>query len=108
VPSGWIGPSHLLITSPPYMQPALAGAAEAISAPAVNAAASPATMNVLMGLSFVWAGQGTRVRCRLSWGGTPLTPPTDSAYVPTAKATPEPMTANASRLILSMVSRGLR
>ena len=46
VPSGWTGPSHLAMTfHPPYRQPALAGAAEAISAPAVNAAASPPTIN---------------------------------------------------------------
>jgi len=37
VPSGWTGPSHLLITSPPYWQPALAGGAAAV----VNVDLSP-------------------------------------------------------------------
>src|SRR6267378_1269377 len=44
VPSGWTGPSHLLITGPPYWQPALAGGAEAISSAAINRAADPPTM----------------------------------------------------------------
>jgi hypothetical protein len=44
VPSGWTGPSHLLITGPPYWQPAPAGGAEAISSPAISTAASPPTM----------------------------------------------------------------
>src|ERR1700753_3201201 len=43
VPSGWMGPSHLLITGPPYWQPALAGGAAAID-PAISTAGSPATM----------------------------------------------------------------
>jgi hypothetical protein len=48
VPSGWTGPSHLLATSPPYWQPALAGGAKAISPPAVSRAASPPTMPCLI------------------------------------------------------------
>jgi hypothetical protein len=35
VPSGWTGPSHLLLTGPPYWQPALAGGADAISSPVI-------------------------------------------------------------------------
>ncbi|OMC21872.1 hypothetical protein A5747_03650 [Mycobacterium sp. IS-836] len=37
-----MGPSHLLITGPPYWQPALAGGAAAISPPAISAAPRPA------------------------------------------------------------------
>src|ERR1700754_2256469 len=48
VPSDWTGPSHLLIDAPPSWQPALAGGAAAISAPAVRAVASPATTSCLI------------------------------------------------------------
>ena len=44
VPSGWTGPSHLLITGPPYWQPALAGGAVAISSAAISRAAITPTM----------------------------------------------------------------
>src|SRR6202011_1411913 len=51
VPSGWTGPSHLLITGPPYWQPALAGGADAISSPVISTAARPPTMQVFMVVS---------------------------------------------------------
>jgi hypothetical protein len=44
VPSGWMGPSHLLTAIPPYWHPALACGAEPISSPAISTAASPAKM----------------------------------------------------------------
>ena len=47
-----MGPSHFLVTPPPYWQPALAGGAEAISAPAVSAVASAPTMYCFMVLPF--------------------------------------------------------
>jgi hypothetical protein len=51
VPSGWMAPSHLLATPPPYRQPALAGGAEAISHPAISMAASPPTMQCFIVVS---------------------------------------------------------
>src|SRR5215211_4441193 len=48
VPSGRRGPSHLLMTGPPYRQPALAGGAAAISAADIRRAADAPTMQRLM------------------------------------------------------------
>jgi hypothetical protein len=48
VPSGWRGPSHLLMTGPPYRQPALAGGATAISAADIRRAADAPTVQRLM------------------------------------------------------------
>src|SRR5215217_7237953 len=51
VPSGWTGPSHLLIKGPPYRQPALAGGAMAISPAAISRATDPPTMQRFMVVS---------------------------------------------------------
>jgi hypothetical protein len=48
VPSGWMGPSHLLMTFPPYQQPALAVGAETISCAAISRTADPPTMQRFM------------------------------------------------------------
>src|SRR6185312_13878349 len=43
VPSGWMGPSHLLRTGPPYWHPAPAGGAVATGPAAISRAANPPT-----------------------------------------------------------------
>jgi hypothetical protein len=55
----------LIVAVPPYWQPAPAGGAEAISPPAITAAASPATMCCFMALSFASL---LEMRLLLMWG----------------------------------------
>src|SRR3954463_6750254 len=62
LPSGWTGPSHLLMTCPPYWQPALAGVAEGISPAAVSRATDAPMMQRFMDASRHFATLG---RCRV-------------------------------------------